>query len=123
MATLAPKQQDRIATVKSQVTAIINSTNLASSFAILVSSLENHSLKYRNRVVALAYANIGVTGVLILFTLAVAVLNLPDNETKNRYSMGTFFCINYVIAALTAGSTGVSVAIVAFSGSVNATAT
>lgn len=123
MATLAPKDQDRIATIKSQVSAIINGTNLASSVAILVQSLDNHRLEHRGRVIALAYANIGVTGMLILATLAMAVLNLPDGKDKERYAMGTFFCLNFIIAALTAGSTGVSVALVAFSGSVNGTMT
>lgn len=123
--SLDAKQQDRIASIKSTVTAIINTTNLASSITILSQALDNHALKYHDRIVALAYSNIAISGVLILFCLALAVANLPDGETtaegtkgdKKRWSMGHFFFFNYVIAALTAASTGVSLCLVAFSGS------
>lgn len=115
--SLVAKEQDQIATIKSSVTAIINGTNLAASITVLVQTLDNDALKHRGRVLALAYTNIGITGALILLLLAVAVMHLPDGADAGRYTMGTFFMLNYAVAALTAGSTGVSLALVAFSGS------
>lgn len=123
--SLPAKEQDRVATLQSTVTAIINTTNLASSITILTQALDNHALKHHGRIVALAYSNIAISGVLILFCLALAVANLPDHETDasgntkgdaKRYSMKQFYCFNYVIAAMTAASTGVSLCLVAFSG-------